>query len=183
MLSCLDGYMNIAMEKTEEHVNGVVVNRYGDAFIRGNNGTFIRPRFAGRSLWAFADAFHLLSGTDDLRVQYYTYQQTKPCKSMNKNEIPSMKHPPRLLHAHVRATSPLSLLCMIHERNSAPLAHLNFLKMTLTDSPPTQELSFKKWTLICPRQCRVPDRLVLLRFGNCAKAVHRWMARSLAQYA
>lgn len=30
--------MNIAMENTEEHVNGRVTNRYGDAFIRGNNG-------------------------------------------------------------------------------------------------------------------------------------------------
>ena len=38
LLSCLDGYMNIALEQTEEHVNGVVTNRYGDAFIRGNNG-------------------------------------------------------------------------------------------------------------------------------------------------
>jgi U6 snRNA-associated Sm-like protein LSm6 len=32
--------MNIALEQTEEHVNGTVTNRYGDAFIRGNNGTF-----------------------------------------------------------------------------------------------------------------------------------------------
>lgn len=39
VLSCLDGYMNIALEQTEEHVNGAVTNRYGDAFIRGNNGT------------------------------------------------------------------------------------------------------------------------------------------------
>lgn len=39
VLSCLDGYMNIALEQTEEHVNGKVLNRYGDAFIRGNNGT------------------------------------------------------------------------------------------------------------------------------------------------
>lgn len=39
VLSCLDGYMNIALEQTEEHVNGRVINRYGDAFIRGNNGT------------------------------------------------------------------------------------------------------------------------------------------------
>lgn len=30
--------MNIALEQTEEHVNGAVTNRYGDAFIRGNNG-------------------------------------------------------------------------------------------------------------------------------------------------
>jgi hypothetical protein len=32
--------MNIALEQTEEHVNGVVTNRYGDAFIRGNNGVY-----------------------------------------------------------------------------------------------------------------------------------------------
>ena len=40
VLSCLDGYMNIALEQTEEHVNGAVTNKYGDAFIRGNNGTW-----------------------------------------------------------------------------------------------------------------------------------------------
>ncbi|PPQ74654.1 hypothetical protein CVT26_005524 [Gymnopilus dilepis] len=41
VLSCLDGFMNIALEQTEEHVNGVVTNRYGDAFIRGNNVLYI----------------------------------------------------------------------------------------------------------------------------------------------
>ncbi|KAH8091404.1 Sm-like ribonucleoprotein [Cristinia sonorae] len=41
ILSCLDGYMNIALEQTEEHVNGGVTNRYGDAFIRGNNVLYI----------------------------------------------------------------------------------------------------------------------------------------------
>ncbi|KAI0089791.1 hypothetical protein BDY19DRAFT_992754 [Irpex rosettiformis] len=41
ILSCLDGYMNIALEQTEEHVNGTVTNRYGDAFIRGNNVLYI----------------------------------------------------------------------------------------------------------------------------------------------
>lgn len=41
VLSCLDGYMNIALEQTEEHVNGTVTNRYGDAFIRGNNGLVV----------------------------------------------------------------------------------------------------------------------------------------------
>lgn len=30
--------MNIALEKTEEFVNGVKRRAYGDAFIRGNNG-------------------------------------------------------------------------------------------------------------------------------------------------
>ncbi|KAJ1739138.1 UBX domain protein Ubx2 [Coemansia sp. RSA 1086] len=37
VLSCLDGYMNIALEQTEEYVEGELRNRYGDAFIRGNN--------------------------------------------------------------------------------------------------------------------------------------------------
>lgn len=42
VLSCLDGYMNIALENTTEYVDGVKKNNYGDAFIRGNNGTFSR---------------------------------------------------------------------------------------------------------------------------------------------
>lgn len=32
--------MNIAMEQTGEYVNGQVKNKYGDAFIRGNKGTY-----------------------------------------------------------------------------------------------------------------------------------------------
>ena len=43
ILSCLDGFMNIALEQTEEYVNGAVTNRYGDAFVRGNNGAFFSP--------------------------------------------------------------------------------------------------------------------------------------------
>ncbi len=30
--------MNIALEKTEEYVDGVLKRSYGDAFVRGNNG-------------------------------------------------------------------------------------------------------------------------------------------------
>ena len=30
--------MNIALEKTEEYVDGVLKQAYGDAFVRGNNG-------------------------------------------------------------------------------------------------------------------------------------------------
>ena len=30
--------MNIALEKTEEYVNGQLRRQYGDAFVRGNNG-------------------------------------------------------------------------------------------------------------------------------------------------
>lgn len=32
--------MNIALEKTEEYVDGVKRRTYGDAFVRGNNGLF-----------------------------------------------------------------------------------------------------------------------------------------------
>ena len=40
--------MNIALEQTEEYVNGNVTNRYGDCFVRGNNGKSIRlePRMS-----------------------------------------------------------------------------------------------------------------------------------------
>mmetsp|Transcript_41707 Transcript_41707/g.66981 ORF Transcript_41707/g.66981 Transcript_41707/m.66981 type:complete len:111 (-) Transcript_41707:111-443(-) len=41
ILACLDGYMNIGMEQTEEYVNGQLKNKYGDAFIRGNNVLYI----------------------------------------------------------------------------------------------------------------------------------------------
>lgn len=35
--------MNIALEKTEEYVNGKLRQNYGDAFVRGNNGLSINP--------------------------------------------------------------------------------------------------------------------------------------------
>ena len=41
----MDGYMNIALEKTEEYVNGVKRRSYGDAFVRGNNGQWLLPLF------------------------------------------------------------------------------------------------------------------------------------------
>ena len=41
VLACLDGFMNIAMEQTEEYYNGQLKAKYGDAFIRGNNVLYI----------------------------------------------------------------------------------------------------------------------------------------------
>ena len=41
-LQSVDGYMNIALEKTEEYVNGQLRRKYGDAFVRGNNGIVSR---------------------------------------------------------------------------------------------------------------------------------------------
>ena len=39
-LQSVDGYMNIALEKCEEYVNGKLRRTYGDAFVRGNNGEY-----------------------------------------------------------------------------------------------------------------------------------------------
>ncbi|KAJ9493922.1 U4/U6-U5 snRNP complex subunit lsm6 [Exophiala xenobiotica] len=36
-LQSVDGYMNIALEKCTEYVNGQMRRNYGDAFVRGNN--------------------------------------------------------------------------------------------------------------------------------------------------
>lgn len=35
----VDGYMNISLEKTEEYVDGKFRRSYGEAFVRGNNGS------------------------------------------------------------------------------------------------------------------------------------------------
>lgn len=40
-LQSVDGYMNIALEKTNEYVNGRLRRSYGDAFVRGNNVLYI----------------------------------------------------------------------------------------------------------------------------------------------
>ena len=57
--------MNIALEQTEEHVNGRVTNRYGDAFIRGNNGEYIRSVW----LWIVIDVIS----------QYFISPLQNPC--------------------------------------------------------------------------------------------------------
>lgn len=36
--------MNVALEQTEEYVGGTLRNKYGDAFIRGNNGASTAAR-------------------------------------------------------------------------------------------------------------------------------------------
>ncbi|KAG9509479.1 Serine/threonine-protein kinase tousled-like 2 [Fragariocoptes setiger] len=40
-LAGLDGFMNVALEQSEEYVNGEFKRKYGDAFIRGNNVLYI----------------------------------------------------------------------------------------------------------------------------------------------
>jgi hypothetical protein len=51
-LSSVDGYMNIALEKTVEYVGGEVRNKYGDVFIRGNNGGAFFTFFTLHGGWA-----------------------------------------------------------------------------------------------------------------------------------
>ncbi|KAJ3395860.1 hypothetical protein HDU92_004706 [Lobulomyces angularis] len=41
VLAVIDGYMNIALEETEEYVEGQLKNKFGDCFIRGNNGSHL----------------------------------------------------------------------------------------------------------------------------------------------
>ena len=43
-LQSVDGYMNIALEKCAEFVEGKLRRNYGDAFVRGNNGTVLASR-------------------------------------------------------------------------------------------------------------------------------------------
>jgi U6 snRNA-associated Sm-like protein LSm6 len=40
-LTCLDGFLNIAMQNTVELDGGNVKKSYGDAFVRGNNIVYI----------------------------------------------------------------------------------------------------------------------------------------------
>ena len=60
ILACLDGYMNIAMEQTEEYVNGQLKNKYGDAFIRGNNGEHLLRQTSWQECLDCCNSDHLL---------------------------------------------------------------------------------------------------------------------------
>ncbi|KAF2112378.1 hypothetical protein BDV96DRAFT_159912 [Lophiotrema nucula] len=40
-LQSVDGYMNIALERCREVLNGKVIHNWGDAFIRGNNVSYV----------------------------------------------------------------------------------------------------------------------------------------------
>lgn len=71
ILACLDGYMNIAMEQTEEYVNGQLNEKYGDAFIRGNNGM--------RSLFFLARHAHCFSSSK------FSTSARKRSASQNRN--------------------------------------------------------------------------------------------------
>jgi U6 snRNA-associated Sm-like protein LSm6 len=40
---CLDGMLNIVLEKCEEVREGQIINKFGDIFIRGNNVAYVTP--------------------------------------------------------------------------------------------------------------------------------------------
>jgi hypothetical protein len=82
VLSCLDGYMNIALEQTEEHVNGVVTNRYGDAFVRGNNGTSVSFALI-RALFP-VDWIARVEACDLFRLQLPIYASLSLCQSLTR---------------------------------------------------------------------------------------------------
>ncbi|CDU20069.1 hypothetical protein, variant 2 [Plasmodium yoelii 17X] len=42
ILACLDERMNVTLEQTEEYFDGELIEKYNDAFIRGNNVFYIR---------------------------------------------------------------------------------------------------------------------------------------------
>lgn len=76
-LQSVDGYMNIALEKTEEFVNGVKRRTYGDAFVRGNNGQFRVHASWLRTKSAFANLY----------LQSCISQQTEEAGGLFKHDI------------------------------------------------------------------------------------------------
>ena len=67
-LQSVDGYMNIALEQTKEIVGGRVRRNYGEAFIRGNNGTYIPPSLGRKNMLMASSSLHLcrqLSSIDE----------------------------------------------------------------------------------------------------------------------
>lgn len=44
VLACLDGMMNIVIEKAEEFENGVMVRKYNEIFLRGNNVLYVNSK-------------------------------------------------------------------------------------------------------------------------------------------
>lgn len=63
--------MNIALEKTEEHVDGVKKRSFGDAFVRGNNGEALELR-KWLYRWLMDSRSHVYRSGLMMRVAIYT---------------------------------------------------------------------------------------------------------------
>lgn len=44
VLGAIDGFMNVALEQTDEYVDGTFRKKYGDCYIRGNNVLYLTPQ-------------------------------------------------------------------------------------------------------------------------------------------
>lgn len=76
--------MNIAIEQTEEYVNGQLKNKYGDAFLRGNNGEGFRfTRLSG-----FCLTLLIMQRRDSL-IKLKLLENMKPAKSKAQLQTPS----------------------------------------------------------------------------------------------
>ena len=80
ILALVDGYMNIALEQTEEYVGDQLKARYGDAFIRGNNGLFLS---------CFSSFFHSSSSSPFLCYPFFqqffiSVQQRQRCEKKGR---------------------------------------------------------------------------------------------------
>lgn len=78
ILVCLDGFMNVALEQTEEWVEGQLKSKYGDAFLRGNNGE-CDGRASGEEILSLAARFICLfvALSPSFAVLYITAQPKK----------------------------------------------------------------------------------------------------------
>ena len=83
-LQSVDGYMNIALEKCQELVNGKLRRSYGDAFIRGNNGMSC-PDEGNRILYLTpSSALHferVIHRSGSVKTQLYTKWSMRPVRT------------------------------------------------------------------------------------------------------
>jgi len=76
--------MNIALEQTEEYVNGQLKNKYGDAFIRGNNGKYI---YLCHVQQMFSSCFNLTRGANGATLFYIIVKFVDLCSiAVHDNE-------------------------------------------------------------------------------------------------
>ena len=76
ILACLDGYMNIAMEQTEEYVNGQLKNKYGIAFILGNDGILKDDLL----FYCYYSTFYFLPRINDWVISFHAVLYVSPSK-------------------------------------------------------------------------------------------------------
>lgn len=66
ILVCLDGYMNVALEQTEQYENGQLKHSFGDAFIRGNNVFYVATSTSNSASHASAKSYNINNSSKDI---------------------------------------------------------------------------------------------------------------------